>query len=123
MMPLTYNNECIITCNFTANRHCLADTPLTSKDLNDVYKSLYDARTRWYDIGMELEIDPETLKCISIEQREVIDKCLKEMILFRLKFPFQFPSALTWKQVVESLRTKVVDRNDVANNIEQWLSE
>ena len=68
-------------------------------------------------------MDPETLKSISIEQRGVIDDCLKEMLHFRLKYAFQFSSALTWKMVVASLRTKVIDRNDVANNIERSMAE
>ena len=108
-----------------ANNHCYCytDTPLTTNDLKDVYEALFNVRTKWYDIGLELDVDPETLKSVSRKQREDDDDCLKEMLLFRLKFTFAFPCVLTWKLIIDSLRAKIVARNDVANEVEQWLSE
>ena len=96
-------------------QHCHTDTPLTTRDLKYIQEALYDAHTHWYDIGLELDVDPETLKTISTEHSSPGER-LREMILLRLK-----SSTLTWRLIIESLRSKIVARNDVANNIEQEL--
>lgn len=99
-----------------------ADTPLEMSDFKDIYEALFDARTKWQDIGLELGVDPETLRSIRREQREYNDDCLKEMLHFRLKYMYpktMFPSAITWQLIIESLRAKAVYRHDVANEIER----
>ena len=102
------------------NRHCLTDTPLRSKDLNTIYEALYDARFKWEHIGKELGVDLETLVIFSWAKDEDNDR-LKEMLRFRLQFAVL--GLLTWKQILDSLRAPVVAHDDVANKLEQRLSE
>lgn len=101
------------------NHHCHTDTPLKLKDLNVVYEALYNARSKWEDIGLELNVDPEALISISRNQSEHAE-CLKEMLSFRLRFPTS--GVLTWKLIIESLRANFVAQNDLANAIENSLT-
>ena len=97
------------------------DTPLTTTHFNNIYKALFDVRTSWQDIGLELQVDPETIRSIFREMRGNDADALKEMLLCRLKC--STTPALTWKLIIDSLRVKTVARDDVANTISKELNE
>ena len=93
---------------------------LTAKDLPTVYDNLYDARTKWREIGMQLKLDKDTLQCIEseTESQDHNSKCLRKMLTHHLE---AVECPLTWELLCDCLRSPTVSRNDVAEKIEQWL--
>ena len=84
-------------------------------DPSDVYTKFYGARDKWFEIGMALKIDYTTLKSIEREQLNNQSKCLREMLAHCV----QSGSSLTWTDLCGCLRHRTVERNDLANEIEQ----
>lgn len=84
---------------------------LTIEDLKSVRKLLYDARRKWYDIGIELEIPIETLDTIKSRARLQDDYkvCLVEMIKEWLN-----SEQATRKALAEALRAKPVNERKLA---------
>ena len=89
------------------------DTKLTADDLSTVYMKLYSARTRWFNIGILVKIDRTTLECIRVRNRDDPDGCLREMLTHRL----QAEGPLTWRDLCNCLRSPIVGRDDVAEEI------
>ncbi len=84
----------------------------------DIKLSLFKARSKWEDIGLSLNIDPETLTCIKSNNRECHDVCLQNMVTHRLQ---AVTPSLTWRMLCECLRCPTVARNDVAVEIEDKI--
>ena len=87
-----------------------------------MYQKLYDARTKWYEIGMQLNVDSETLSSIESEtdSEDHHGKCLRKMLTRRLQ-AVNLP--LTWTLLCGCLRAGTVGRNDAAEKIEKWKGE
>ena len=83
-------------------------------DLSTVRHELHDARTKWYDIGIELKVDVSTLKTIESMYSNSKD-CLREVITEWLKAVHPKP---TWRSLVDALRKPVVDESKLAAVIE-----
>ena len=83
-------------------------------DLSTVRNEIHDARTKWYDIGIELKLDVSTLKAIESKYSDSKD-CLREVITEWLKAVHPKP---TWRSLVDALRRKVVDESHLAAAIE-----
>ena len=83
-------------------------------DLSTVRNEIHDARTKWYDIGIELKLDVSTLKAIESKYSDPKD-CLREVITEWLKAVHPKP---TWRSLVDALRRKVVDESHLAAAIE-----
>ena len=94
----------------------LTDTKLTQEDTPTIYDKLFKARTKWFNIGLTLKVDNETLLSISIRHRDDPDKCLLEMIVYSLK-----ACSLTWRDLCDCLRSPTVACNDVAAEIKSDL--
>ena len=75
---------------------------------------IHDARTKWYDIGIELKVDVSTLKTIESMYSNSKD-CLREVITEWLKAVHPKP---TWRSLVDALRKPVVDESKLAAAIE-----
>ncbi|XP_064401224.1 uncharacterized protein LOC135347256 isoform X2 [Halichondria panicea] len=90
---------------------------LTLGDVNFVYKNLIKAAGDWLDLGLDLGLDPGTLKDIKDECHRNKD-CLREMISARLK-----TGPLTYSDICQSLRAPTVARNDVAEAIEEACTD
>ena len=93
------------------------DTKLTTDDLSTVCNMLYSARTTWFNIGLLVEVDNDTLKSIQVRNHEDPDKCLMETFTHRL----QAGGPLTWGDLCDCLRSKTVARNDLAEEITEWI--
>ena len=61
----------------------------------------------------------DTRDAIENKHRGDVQKCLEEMIAKRL----ESSDSLTWKDLCSSLRNPTVNRNDVATEIEDQISE
>ena len=81
---------------------------LTIDDLQEVRGLLFPIRTRWYDIGVELKVDIESLENIKCQYDDRGD-CLREMIKVWLK-----SLTPTWKLLAQVLESKVINDKDLA---------
>ena len=89
---------------------------LSIEDLSEVYTKFFDARDKWFNIGLALNINFTALKSIKSEQHDN-DDCLREMLAHRI----QSGGPLTWADLSDCLRHPIIKRNDLAKNIDQGL--
>ena len=82
-------------------------------DLNSVYEKLIEAAGNWFNLGLALGLGHGTLDDIKDDYHRNKD-CLREMIVARLK-----TGPLTYFEICQSLSAPTVDRNDVAEAIEE----
>ncbi len=85
-------------------------------DLLPLYGQLYPARTKWFDIGLNLNMISDDLSAINELNNKPPDTCLREMLIKRL----HSGGPLSWRDVCDCLRSSTVDRKDVAEKIEEW---
>ena len=89
--------------------------PLTLQDLKEVENISWNARTKWREIGIQLKIDYETLNVIECDCDNVdsrFDKMLSTWLI-------QINPEPTWTRLSSALKSKPVDREDIAQNIER----
>ena len=86
-------------------------------DLGRVYTKLYNARAKWFDVGLALGMNFETLKSIEKEQLKNQSDCLREMLAHCI----QSGCSLTWAKLCSCLRHPTVERIDLAEIIEQGM--
>ena len=91
---------------------------ISIKDLGNVYEKLYDARTKWFDIGLALNIENGTLESIENGQHDN-GECLRRMLAHRI----QSGGPLCWNDVCCCLKKPTVGRRDLADEIQQGLFE
>ena len=88
---------------------------LSLDDLSIVRKELHEARTKWYDIGLELKVPVGTLDSIKAQSDDP-KECLLEALKHWLKTVDPKP---TWQVLVDALRSCVVEENQLANSLEE----
>ena len=88
--------------------------PLTVDDLKAVRNSLWDARAKWMDIGIELEIKLPCLEAIKSNHSEV-GSCLTAMLTDWLKQTTPQP---TWEALVDALKSQIVGDTHLADTIQ-----
>ncbi len=81
--------------------------------MSTVYKNLINAAGNWFNLGLDLGIGFSSLNNISDKHRDN-ETCLREMLAVSLK-----TGLLTYSEICQSLRVPTVDRNDVAEAIEE----
>ena len=81
------------------------------------HELLWPARSEWYNFGIALEVDKNTLKSIQKTHQSNCDDCFNDM----LKSCSETNRSLTWSGVCETLRRPSVARNDVAENIKVFV--
>ncbi len=84
-------------------------------DLPTLYERLFPARAKWCNIGLKLKVDLDTLEAIALKHNNP-DDCLREILAKRL----QAGGPLSWREVCDCLRSPIVDRNNLAEEIEGW---
>ena len=77
---------------------------LSIKDLCKVQRSTWEARSKWYNIGLELSIDPGTLDAIK-ENSDNIDDQFRSMLTTWLKMVEPIP---TFTALAEALQSPTV---------------
>ena len=83
---------------------------LSIKDLSKVQRAAWDARAKWYNIGLELEIDPGTLDTIK-GNNDNIDDRFRAMLTTWLKMAEPRP---TREALAEALRSPTVGYEHLA---------
>ena len=86
-------------------------------DLAEVVNEVFDARAKWYDIGLNLKVPVSTLETIRAQYRDNPQDCLREMLMVWLKMDPQ----PTWKALVDALRRRMVGEARLADVLEaKW---
>ena len=91
-----------------------AGQQLSVNDLSVVIKELNNTRAKWYDIGLQLCMNVDTLDAIQ-EQYDDPSHCLRETLTTWLK---TCPSP-TWKNIVYALRSITIGEVRLAADLEQ----
>ena len=84
-------------------------------DLNTVLEELYEARTKWYFVGLKLKVPVDTLDSIKTQSDDP-NECLLQALKHWLKMVDPKP---TWQALVDALRGRLVEEHQLANSIEE----
>ena len=90
------------------------DGELSTKDLRKVQRAAWDARAKWYNVGLELDIDPGTLDTIKRDNDNSDDR-FRAMLMTWLKMVEPKP---TWEALAEALRSPTVGCGHLADLIQ-----
>ena len=92
---------------------------LNSGDLSKVRNVLWDARSKWYDIGVELEFKVGDLDAIKCAHRDDVGQCLTDMIARWLSRNDPKPY---WTTLCDALLKPAVGRGDITESIQVLFS-
>ena len=92
---------CACTIHYMLTVACIPSGQLTLEDLSEVRGALYEARAKWYDIGIELRLSIGTLNTIREDFPQAAD-CLREICIHWLKRTDPRPSWTALSVVLES---------------------
>lgn len=90
-------------------------TPLSLKDLVDIYTEVFSVQEKWYNFGLVLKLLPNHLEANNPESTSV---CLREMLNARLKLE----NKLTWSEITTALRSPIVKEDELAVRLERKMS-
>ena len=88
---------------------------MTTKDLGTVQAALWDARPKWYNLGIQLGIDVTDLDVIRDRNMKNTDECITDMLVNWLRNASYPP---TWDYIVKALRSPTVNFMQMAETIE-----
>ena len=94
----------------SANAIPAIEGELSTKDLRKVQRAAWDARAKWYNIGLEMDIDPGTLDTIKRDNDNSDDR-FRAMLMTWLKMVEPKP---TWEALAEALRSPTVGYEHLA---------
>ena len=86
---------------------------LNESDLGGVYRSVFRARARWYNIGLNLNIPIGNLE---VYKELSPDEALREVLKTWLR---QTNPAPTWSKLIEALRSPTVGEYQLAQELER----
>ena len=93
---------------------------LSLSNLRTVREELYDVRSKWEDIGIEL-LDKNVTDAIKKEKSNDTGDCLTEMLSTYLKGDDPQPS---WSSIIAALRARAVGKARLAKDLEEkYLSQ
>ncbi len=94
-------------------------TPAGSQylDFSDVYRTLYQASPKWYNLGLALGLDAGTLNIIEHDNKEC-ETCLRKALDQRHAI-----RRLTWAEIDQALRQPTVQMNTLADEIQMILTK
>ncbi len=87
---------------------------LTGADLGKLYNATFDARIKWRNILLALEISSATINSIGTQWRDNPDDCYREGLREWLR-----REKRSWKHVVEALSSPTVGHSDLVRTIER----
>ncbi|XP_064390037.1 uncharacterized protein LOC135337940 isoform X3 [Halichondria panicea] len=93
----------------TSSKDCLS----VDSHLQVVRHAVWEVRSDWFDLGVELDISHGTLMEIKADHKEV-NQCFTAMLQCWLS---QTSPPPTWATLIEALNSTVIGRQDIANNI------
>ena len=88
---------------------------LTIKDLATVQTSLWEARPKWYNLGLQLDMAVDDLDAIKHTNLQNVDECLTDLLRLWLR---QADPRPCWEAVVKALKLPSVNFKQLACKIE-----
>ena len=86
------------------------------RDLNTVLTTIITAQTQWYYIGLQLELTPDVLDCISTDRTlHRTQDYLRETLRLWLK---RVPQP-TWESLANALKSSTVEEGRLAKSVEE----
>ncbi len=82
-----------------------------------MYEKVRSASPNWFNLGLVLKLSYTDLTNFHETYRRDSDVCLREVLARRLQTGFP----LTWEGICTALRHYIVKRNDVAEEIEEYM--
>ena len=79
---------------------------------NEVFRKLWNASVKWYNIGLCLGLDKTSLDIIKKNNQQDIDSCFREMLNLWFK-----QVRGTWQMLIDALHDETVGFHDLANSI------
>ncbi|XP_064389668.1 kelch-like protein 17 [Halichondria panicea] len=92
----------------------MSDTYLTIADLGKLYIATFDARVKWRNFLLVLEISSDTIDSIGTKWRDDPDDCYREGLKEWLK-----GGERSWEDVVKALSSPIVGHVHIARTIER----
>ena len=86
---------------------------LTIKNLKEVRGLLYPVRSKWYSIGIELEVAIEELDTIK-KRYDDPGECLTDMLIVWLKSISPLP---TWEALGDALKSGPINEKELGNQV------
>ena len=80
-----------------------------------ILKELWDARSDWYNIGLELNVVVDKLNAIHVDNRGQSDQCLRSVIQTYLSDPYCTKS---WSEIIRALKSPTVNYGFLADILE-----
>ena len=87
---------------------------LKSEDLNDIRSKCWEARIKWFDIGLELKLTKSELDVIQAKHKDNVDMCFTTMLDKWLK-----KNTPTLVDLIAALRQPTVGYQQLANYLER----
>ena len=96
------------SCTLSSTGH------LTSQDLRTVQEALWEARPKWYNLGLQLDMAVDDLDVIKRTNFQNDDECLTDLLRRWLRRADPHP---TWKAIVKALQSPTVDLTQLSYKI------
>ena len=77
-------------------------------------EALFDIRTRWFSLGLQLGIHPGTLNTIEHQYQRDPDKCLLKLLIEWLK-----SGEASWEKLISALTNKTLGETNIAGKLEE----
>ena len=107
----------ITTCATLIILLLLMTHALGINNLSDVLETVWEARSKWYNIGLKLGTSSGTLDSISSKGRDDPDLCITPMIKDWLNNGNPQP---TWAAVAKALKSPMVGYGHLAEQLPVW---
>ena len=85
---------------------------LTSNNIHEILNSVWEARQKWYNIGIELKLEVSDLDVIQCKNNENPDNCITEMLVSWLR-----RGGATWEAMIDALNQNAVGFCELADRI------
>ena len=96
---------------------CILSIQLSIRDFAKVQEALWDARSKWHNIGIRLNLGVLEIKNINAEPGFGLEEKFNLMIETRLKKS----EPCTWRELYDALNHPTVDMASVADNFKAKL--
>ena len=87
---------------------------LVSKNLRKVRALIHNACPKWYDLGLELEVEEATLEVIKSNNNNETESCFRDMLLAWLKMIDPHPS---WEGLIAALKQPYIGHEELADKV------
>ena len=92
---------------------------MVDRDLLTVVEQMWEAREKWYNIGLCFKIPPSQLDVIKSESRDDIDELFRKMITEWLRRG----RCCNWKAVYDALKNPTVGKESTAEKLSEWFTK